>query len=100
MKTETDTCRQFVVPKLQGVDPKDKDFSPSGEARHKIENGVIVTSLEMYFSTYQAIASGEHRSGLYQGFSPDFFDLMLIYRAFNTKAADESTTPKKMRATE
>jgi len=35
-------------------DPKDKIFTPFGDARHKIE-GEAVKSREMYFGTYQAI---------------------------------------------
>jgi type I restriction enzyme R subunit len=38
-------------------DPKDKTFLPFGDARHKIENGEVVKSREMYFAIYQAIAA-------------------------------------------
>ena len=40
-------------------DPKDKTFAPFGDARHKIEGGVVVKSREMYFAIYQAIAKDE-----------------------------------------
>src|SRR6185369_2332683 len=36
--------RNFLVD-----DPKDKTFSPFGDARHKIEGGKIVFSRELYF---------------------------------------------------
>src|SRR5215469_1201295 len=47
-------------------DPKDKIFTPFGDARWKIEGGKVVTSREMYFATYQSIARDEHRPGLYR----------------------------------
>lgn len=71
-------------------DPKDKDFAPFGEARHKIENGVAVTSREMYFSTYQAIARDERRLGLYREFPKDFFDLIVIDECHRGSASDYS----------
>ena len=37
-------------------DPKDKKFAPFGDARYKIEGGVVIKSREMYFAIYQAIA--------------------------------------------
>ena len=59
-------------------DPKDKTFVPFGDARHKIENGEIVKSREMYFAIYQAIAQDERRPGLFKEYAPDFFDLVVI----------------------
>lgn len=59
-------------------DPKDKTFTPFGDARHKIENGEAIKSREMYFSTYQSIAEDERRPGLYKEYAPDFFDLIII----------------------
>ena len=56
-------------------DPKDKTFTPFGDARWKIE-GEAVKSREMYFATYQAIAQDEQRPGLYREFPQDFFDLV------------------------
>ncbi|MEZ6064140.1 MAG: DEAD/DEAH box helicase family protein [Planctomycetaceae bacterium] len=53
-------------------DPKDKTFPPFGDARHKIENGEIVMSRDMYFAIYQAIAEDERRPGLYKEFPKDF----------------------------
>ena len=37
-------------------DPMAKDFSPFGDARHKIAGGVAVKSRDMYFAIYQSIA--------------------------------------------
>ncbi|TAG31567.1 MAG: DEAD/DEAH box helicase, partial [Verrucomicrobia bacterium] len=59
-------------------DPKEKTFVSFGEARHKIENGEVVKSREMYFATYQSIAEDERRPGLYKEFAPDFFDLIIV----------------------
>lgn len=47
-------------------DPKDKTFTPFGDARHKIEGGKAVKSREIYFAIYQSIASDERRPGLYK----------------------------------
>jgi type I restriction enzyme R subunit len=46
-------------------DPKDKTFTPFGDARWKIEHGEVIKSREMYFAIYQAIAKDERRPGLY-----------------------------------
>ena len=53
-------------------DPKDKTFTPFGEARWKIA-GEAIKSREMYFATYQAIARDEVRPGLYREYPKDFF---------------------------
>ena len=47
-------------------DPKDKTFTPFGDARWKIENGEAIKSREMYFAIYQAISRDERRPGLYR----------------------------------
>ena len=71
-------------------DPKDKIFTPFGDARWKIEGGKAVKSREMYFATYQAIARDEHRPGLYREFPKDFFDLIIIDECHRGSARDES----------
>ena len=71
-------------------DPKDKTFAPFGDARHKIENGEVVQSREMYFAIYQAIAEDENRPGLYKEFARDFFDLIIIDECHRGSARDES----------
>ena len=72
-------------------DPKDKMFAPFADARHKIENGEIVKSREMYFAIYQAISADEHRPGLYRDFAPDFFDLIVVDECHRGSARDESS---------
>jgi type I restriction enzyme R subunit len=71
-------------------DPKDKTFIPFGDARHKIENGEVVQSREMYFAIYQAIAEDEARPGLYKEYARDFFDLIVVDECHRGSARDES----------
>jgi type I restriction enzyme R subunit len=70
-------------------DPKDKTFTPFGDARHKIE-GEAIKSREMYFATYQAIAKDERRPGLYREYARDFFDLIIVDECHRGSARDES----------
>ena len=70
-------------------DPMAKDFSPFGEARHKIV-GRAVTSRDMYFAIYQAIAHDENRPGLYRDYPRDFFDLVIIDECHRGSARDDS----------
>ncbi|MCP5523265.1 MAG: DEAD/DEAH box helicase family protein [Verrucomicrobiales bacterium] len=71
-------------------DPKDKTFIPFGDARHKIENGEVVQSREMYFAIYQAIAQDQNRPGLYKEYARDFFDLIIVDECHRGSARDES----------
>ncbi|MCL4476244.1 MAG: DEAD/DEAH box helicase family protein [Nitrospirae bacterium] len=70
-------------------DPKDKTFSPFGDARWKIE-GEAVKSREIYFAIYQAIAKDERRPGLYREYARDFFDLIIVDECHRGSARDES----------
>jgi type I restriction enzyme R subunit len=71
-------------------DPKDKIFTPFGDARWKIEGGKAVKSREMYFATYQSIARDERRPGLYREYPKDFFDLVIVDECHRGSAKDES----------
>ena len=71
-------------------DPKDKTFTPFGDARWKIENGEAVKSREMYFAIYQSIAKDERRPGLFREYAPDFFDLIVVDECHRGSARDES----------
>ena len=71
-------------------DPKDKTFTPFGEARYKIENGTISKGREMYFAIYQAIAKDSRRPGLFKEFTPDFFDLIIVDECHRGSAKDDS----------
>ena len=72
-------------------DPKDKDFSPFGDARHKIESGEIIKSREMYFAIYQALAEDERRAGLFRDYPPDFFDLIIVDECHRGSARNDSS---------
>ncbi len=72
-------------------DPKDKDFSPFGDARHKIESGEIIKSREMYFAIYQALAEDERRAGLFRDYPPDFFDLIIVDECHRGSSRDDSS---------
>ena len=65
--------RNFLVD-----DPMAKDFSPFGDARHKIAGGDASKSRDMYFATYQSIAGDERRPGLFREYPRDFFDLVIV----------------------
>lgn len=71
-------------------DPKDKTFTPFGDARWKIEDGVANKSREMFFALYQSIAESEQRPGLYRRYSPDFFDLIVVDECHRGSARAES----------
>jgi type I restriction enzyme R subunit len=77
--------RNFLVD-----DPKDKTFSSFGDARHKIEGGIVSLSRELYFSTYQSIARDERRPGLYKAFPQDFFDLVIVDECHRGSAKEAS----------
>lgn len=71
-------------------DPKDKIFTPFGDARWKIEHGEVNKGREMYFAIYQAIAKDERRPGLYKEYARDFFDLIVVDECHRGSAKDES----------
>lgn len=70
--------------------PKDGMFASFGDARWKIEGGVVNLGREMYFAIYQAIARDEHRPGLYREFPRDFFDLVIVDECHRGSARDDS----------
>lgn len=71
-------------------DPKDKTFTPFGDARWKIENGDAIKSREMYFAIYQSLAKDERRPGLFREYQPDFFDLIIVDECHRGSSRDES----------
>ncbi|MDR0882676.1 MAG: DEAD/DEAH box helicase family protein [Candidatus Adiutrix sp.] len=77
--------RNFLVD-----DPKDKTFAIFGDARHKIEGGLITHGREIYFSTYQSLAGDANRPGLYRDFAPDFFDLIIVDECHRGSAREDS----------
>ena len=71
--------------------PKDGIFAAFGDARSKIESGEVVKSREMYFAIYQALAEDDRRAGLFNEFSPDFFDLVIVVECHRGSARDDSS---------
>ena len=71
-------------------DPKDKTFTPFGDARWKLEGGVVNKGREMYFATYQSLAKDKLRPGLYREYAPDFFDLIIVDECHRGSARDDS----------
>jgi type I restriction enzyme, R subunit len=72
-------------------DPMAKDFAAFGDARWKLEGGVVNKGREMYFAIYQALARDERRPGLYKEFPPDFFDLIIVDECHRGSARDDSS---------
>ncbi len=70
--------------------PKDGIFAAFGDARSKIESGNAVQSREMYFAIYQALADDERRIGLFNSYSPDFFDLVIVDECHRGSAREDS----------
>ena len=70
--------------------PKDGMFASFGDARWKIEGGVVNLGREMYFAIYQSIARDERRPGLYREFPQDFFDLIIVDECHRGSARDDS----------
>jgi type I restriction enzyme R subunit len=70
--------------------PKDGIFASFGDARWKIEGGVVNLGREMYFAIYQSIARDERRPGLYREFPQDFFDLVIVDECHRGSARDDS----------
>lgn len=77
--------RNFLVD-----DPKDKDFAPFGDARHKIESGEVVLGRDIYFAIYQALAEDERREGLFRQYPRDFFDLIIVDECHRGSARADS----------
>jgi type I restriction enzyme R subunit len=71
-------------------DPKDKMFNSFGDARHKIQNGEIVKSRDIYFAIYQSLAEDERRPGLFREYAPDFFDLVIVDECHRGSAREDS----------
>jgi type I restriction enzyme R subunit len=75
-------------------DPHSKDFAIFGDARCLVPDEGIVTSREIYFSTYQSLAEYETREGNFRKFPRDFFDLIVIDECHRGSASDESNWRK------
>ncbi len=54
------------------------EFAPFEDARAIIESDNTPRNRQIYFSTYQALYSGEGENKVYKQYPPDFFDLVII----------------------
>ncbi|MCD4734942.1 MAG: DEAD/DEAH box helicase family protein, partial [Bacteroidales bacterium] len=75
-------------------DPHSKDFAIFGDARCLVPDEGIVTSREIYFSTYQSLAEYESKEGNFRKFPRDFFDMIVIDECHRGSASDESNWRK------
>jgi len=75
-------------------DPHSKDFAIFGDARCLVPDEGIVTSREIYFSTYQSLAEYESKEGNFRKFPRDFFDMIIIDECHRGSASDESNWRK------
>lgn len=70
-------------------DPMAKMFSPFGDARHKIAEGDVSQSRDMYFGIYQALSTASE--DVFRQYRPDFFDLIIIDECHRGSSRDESS---------
>jgi type I restriction enzyme R subunit len=66
------------------------DFKPFGAAMTKIQKRQADKSYEIYLCLYQAVTGSEEDKNIYQQFSPDFFDLIVIDECHRGSAAADS----------
>ncbi len=73
---------------------KTNDFKPFGQAMTKITNRTVDKAFEIYLSLYQAVTGTEDDQNIYQQFSPDFFDLIVVDECHRGSAADDASWRK------
>jgi type I restriction enzyme R subunit len=71
-------------------DPMADDFAPFGDARSRISGGNAVPSRSMYFATYQALTGDGIGRPLYEAYSRDFFDLIVVDECHRGSAREDS----------
>jgi type I restriction enzyme R subunit len=71
-------------------DPKDKTFAAFGDARWRIEDGVVQKGREIYFALYQSLAGDATRPAVYRQYAPDFFDLIIVDECHRGSARADS----------
>ncbi len=73
---------------------KINDFKPFGQAMTKITNRTVDKSFEVYLCLYQAVMGTEEEQNIYQQFSPDFFDLVIVDECHRGSAAEDANWRK------
>ena len=76
------------------IQPMTKDFGPAfgNDVLHRVK-GKVDTSREIYFASYQALTGDNPTAtsaALFEGFRPDFFDLVIVDECHRGSAADDS----------
>ncbi|MBK6709975.1 MAG: DEAD/DEAH box helicase family protein [Chloroflexi bacterium] len=66
------------------------DFKHFGDKMTKIQKRQIDKSYEVYFALYQGVSGSEEWQNVYQQFSADFFDLIVVDECHRGSAADDS----------
>jgi type I restriction enzyme R subunit len=66
------------------------DFKPFGSAMTKIQHRKADKSYEIYLALYQAITGPEESQKIYQKFSRDFFDLIIVDECHRGSAEEDS----------
>ena len=67
-----------------------QDFSPFGDAMHKITNREVKKNYEIYLALYQAVTGQEEWQQIYRQYPSDFFDLIVVDECHRGSAADDS----------
>ncbi len=71
-------------------DPHSKEFSVFGEARCFVPDDGLLSSREIFFSTYQSLAEDANRIGAFRNLPQDFFDLIVIDECHRGSANEDS----------
>jgi len=66
------------------------DFRPFGDRMTKITNRTVDKSYEVYLALYQAVSGTEEEKNIYNEFSPDFFDLVVVDECHRGSADEDS----------
>jgi type I restriction enzyme, R subunit len=71
-------------------DPHAKDFAMFGDARCLVPEEGLLSSREVYFSTYQSLAEDANRLGAFRELPQNFFDLIVIDECHRGSASEDS----------
>ena len=71
-------------------DPHSREFSVLGSARCLVPEDGLLTSRDVFFSTYQSLAEDDSRIGAFRKFDRDHFDLIIVDECHRGSASDES----------
>ena len=69
---------------------KNNDFAPFGDKMTKIQHRKVDKSYEIYLALYQGLTGNDEFKNIYNEFSPDFFDLIVIDECHRGSAKEAS----------